>query len=134
LSRVKAVTGPGKLPRRFPLKVAPNVRLPGLRGYAPVVPAFIRLGTKAAGVREHKTTTKENVMTTNKETQTKSTKPAYIAYHVHDSNTVKGMFNRIGVAFPHKDGNGFNLLLDVIPLDGKIIVLRVPTKKTEQSE
>jgi hypothetical protein len=35
-SLTKAGTGPGKLPRRFPLKVSPNVRLPG-----PVTPGFL---------------------------------------------------------------------------------------------
>jgi hypothetical protein len=51
LSRAKAVTGPGKLPRWFPLKVPPNVRLPGSRGEnAPVGPAFLRYVTKAAMV------------------------------------------------------------------------------------
>jgi hypothetical protein len=72
-------------------------------------------------------------MTTKNETTNKSTKPAYIAYHVRDGKNDKGFFTRIGVAFPHKDGNGFNLLIDVIPLDGRI-TLRVPSEKTEQSE
>jgi len=27
----------------------------------------------------------------------------------------------IGLAFPHKDGNGFNIMLQAFPLDGKIV-------------
>ena len=27
----------------------------------------------------------------------------------------------IGLAFPHKDGNGFNVVLQALPLDGKIV-------------
>ena len=27
----------------------------------------------------------------------------------------------IGLAFPHKDGNGFNIVLQALPLDGKIV-------------
>jgi hypothetical protein len=62
-------------------------------------------------------------------TETKTIKkPAYIAYHVRNGKGDKGFFTRIGVAFPNQDGKGFNLLLDVIPLDGKV-TLRLPTEK-----
>ena len=37
----------------------------------------------------------------------------------------------LGVAFPHEDGEGFNLLLQALPIDGKI-VLR--TYKEEEEE
>ena len=36
----------------------------------------------------------------------------------------------IGSAFPHKDGAGFNLVLDALPLDGKL-VLRVVKDEPE---
>jgi len=72
-------------------------------------------------------------MSTKKTTPTKSNLPAFIAYHVRDGKNDKGYFSRIGVAFAHKDGNGFNLLIETIPLDGKI-TLRVPTEKSEQAE
>jgi hypothetical protein len=74
-------------------------------------------------------------MANNKETQTKSSKPAYIAYNVRNNNDEQGagFWTRMGVAFPHKDGKGFDLLIDVFPLDGRI-TLRVPTEKTEQSK
>jgi hypothetical protein len=72
-------------------------------------------------------------MSTNNQTPTKSAKPALIAYHVRDGKNEKGYFTRIGVAFPHKDGNGFTLLIETVPLDGKI-TLRVPTEKSEQPE
>jgi hypothetical protein len=29
---------------------------------------------------------------------------------------------RIGVAFPHEDGKGFNLSLHAVPVDGKIVI------------
>ena len=74
-------------------------------------------------------------MTTKKETQPKSSKPAYIAYHVRNNKDEQGesFWTRIGAAFPHKDGKGFNLLIETVPLDGRI-TLRVPTEKTEKSE
>ena len=28
---------------------------------------------------------------------------------------------RVGVAFPHEDGKGFNLSLHAVPVDGKIV-------------
>ncbi len=31
----------------------------------------------------------------------------------------------IGLAFPHKDGNGFNIVLQALPLDGKIVCREV---------
>jgi hypothetical protein len=34
----------------------------------------------------------------------------------------------IGAAFPHGDGDGYNIILQTIPLDGKI-VLRPPKEK-----
>jgi hypothetical protein len=75
------------------------------------------------------------VMATKKETTTKSSKPTYIAYHVRNNSEEQGdsYWTRIGAAFPHKDGKGFNLLVETFPLDGRI-TLRVPTEKTEKSE
>lgn len=35
-------------------------------------------------------------------------------------------WTRIGVAFPHKDGKGFNVELTALPLNGKL-VLREPS-------
>jgi hypothetical protein len=54
--------------------------------------------------------------------------PAFIAYHVRDGREgEKGFWTRIGVAWKHKDGKGFDVLLDgVVPLDGRI-VLREPS-------
>lgn len=63
---------------------------------------------------------------------TKSTSPAYIAYHVRDGKPgEKGFFNRVGVAFANGDGKGFNILLDSIPLDGRI-TLRVLEREEVQ--
>jgi hypothetical protein len=73
-------------------------------------------------------------MATKKQTQTKSSKPAYIAYTVRNRDEQsEGFWTRIGVAFPHADGKGFNLLIEAFPLDGKI-TLRVPSEKTEESK
>jgi hypothetical protein len=56
-------------------------------------------------------------------------KPPYIAYAVIDRGAdKKSKWREIGVAFPHKDGKGFDVLCDVHPFDGRI-TLRVPDKK-----
>ena len=42
-------------------------------------------------------------------------------------------WNKVGVAFPHKEGEGFNLQLNALPLDGKLVVLP-PDPATESDE
>ena len=56
--------------------------------------------------------------------------PSHIAYHVRDREGGKSYWTRIGVAFPHKDGKGFNIQLEVAPLNGQIS-LRVATEKKD---
>jgi hypothetical protein len=62
-------------------------------------------------------------------TNTTANTPPYIAYQVRNGKD-KGFFTRIGVAWPNKDGKGFNIQLDSVPLDGKI-TLRVATEKKD---
>ena len=60
-----------------------------------------------------------------------SKSPSHIAYHVRDGREGgKGFFTRIGAAWQHKDGKGFNVQLDCVPLDGRIS-LRVASEKKE---
>ena len=54
--------------------------------------------------------------------------PSHIAYQVREGG--KGFFTRIGAAWQHKDGKGFNVQLDCVPLDGRIS-LRVASEKKE---
>jgi hypothetical protein len=55
--------------------------------------------------------------------------PTHVAYQVRDGGS-KGFWNRIGVAWQHKDGNGFNVQLECVPLDGRI-TLRTAAEKKE---
>lgn len=59
------------------------------------------------------------------------------AYGVRDYNDANGepktQWTRLGVAFPHADGNGFNVVLRAIPLDGKL-VLRIYEPKNESAD
>ena len=58
-------------------------------------------------------------------------KPAYRAYTVIKREGKDDFWLNLGVAFRHENGEGFNLLLQALPLDGKI-VLR--TYKEEEEE
>ena len=68
--------------------------------------------------------------TAEKNESTASKAPSHIAYQVRDREGGKGFFTRIGVAWPHKDGNGFNIQIESVPLDGRI-TLRVATDKKD---
>lgn len=49
-----------------------------------------------------------------------SNTPSHIAYQVRDRENQKGVWTRIGSAWPHKDGKGFNIQVEAVPLDGRI--------------
>ncbi len=67
-------------------------------------------------------------MSDNNATASKS--PSHIAYQVRDREGKKGFWTRIGSAWAHADGSGFNVQLECIPLDGRI-TLRVASEKKE---
>jgi hypothetical protein len=52
-------------------------------------------------------------------------RPSHVAYTVQEGKEGKSYWNRCGVAWATKDGKGFTIQLNAIPLDGKI-VLRIP--------
>jgi hypothetical protein len=53
-----------------------------------------------------------------------SNDPVLIAYGAKRSRDAKRTFwKRIGCAFPHYAGAGLTVVLDVVPLDGRIILL-----------
>lgn len=54
--------------------------------------------------------------------------PTHIAYQIREVNGGKGFWTRIGSAWANKDGQGLNIQLDAVPLDGRI-TLRVATEK-----
>lgn len=66
--------------------------------------------------------------TSNNETASKT--PTHVAYHVREREGDKGFWTRIGAVWSHADGKGFNIQLDSIPLDGRI-VLRVANENKE---
>jgi hypothetical protein len=56
--------------------------------------------------------------------------PTHTVYQVRDRNGQKGYWTRIGSAWPHADGKGFNVQIDAVPLDGRI-TLRIATEKKD---
>jgi len=62
-----------------------------------------------------------------------SKKPSYTANHAKQGKDGKSYFNRVGAAFPHKDGKGHNIELDSVPVNGRI-VLREYVQKLKDGE
>ena len=60
----------------------------------------------------------------NEENVTAFKSPSHAAYQVRDREGQRSIFTRIGAAWPHKDGKGFNIQVECVPLDGRI-TLRV---------
>ena len=56
--------------------------------------------------------------------------PSFFASQVNEGKDGKSHFNRIGAAFEHADGEGHTVLLDSVPLDGRI-VLRTPQERLD---
>jgi len=70
-------------------------------------------------------------------TQTReSTPPSLIAYHVAEGRKEgdKGFWTRIGAAWEHKDGAGLTLQIDLVPVNGGRIVLRVPADEKAEAQ
>lgn len=49
--------------------------------------------------------------------------PVLIAYGVRTTKSGRNTWTRIGEAYPHSEGAGLTDKLNVIPLDGKIVLL-----------
>lgn len=55
--------------------------------------------------------------------------PTLIAYAAREGKD-KTRFTRIGAAWPHKSGNGgFNIEIDIMPLNGRIVLFPADQKK-----
>ena len=70
----------------------------------------------------------------NKNKKTEKKAPTLVAFHVREGKEGgKGFWTRIGAAWPHEDCEGFNVQIETLPLNGKI-VLRTPKADEGQSE
>lgn len=68
------------------------------------------------------------------ESQKQSRSPSHIAYHVREGDDQKSYFNRIGSVWPNKDGEGYNIQLDCVPVDGRITIRTVQERIQEAKE
>jgi hypothetical protein len=65
----------------------------------------------------------------NETTSANGRKPTHVAYHVRDGKNDSSFWTRIGVAWTHQDGKGFNVQIEVMPLDGRISLRVAGDKK-----
>ncbi len=58
--------------------------------------------------------------------------PDFLAWHVTDKGE-KSFWNKAGAAWRHKDDKGYTLQLEVVPINGRI-VLRQPLDEPDRAE
>ena len=64
-----------------------------------------------------------------------SKKPSHRIYAVTKRSSGESDWTEVGAAWPHKDGKGFSLKLEYLPLNGGELSLRIPSdKKSETTE
>jgi hypothetical protein len=75
-------------------------------------------------------------MSRNSKTNSQSNTPAFNVYAVSDKGNGKTIWTKIGAAFAHEDGKGFNVSeFNVAPMPGARIVFRaVKDDKAEEAE
>ena len=66
-------------------------------------------------------------------TNSKPNRPSHRVYAVTKTGE-KSRWNEIGAAWSHADGQGFNLKLDYLPLNGAEIVIREPKSEAESRQ
>ncbi len=70
-------------------------------------------------------------MTTDDTTTKTEKSPSHAAFHVREfgkNGNRKSVWTRVGAAWPHADGQGFNVQIECVPLDGRLS-LRVITER-----
>ena len=61
------------------------------------------------------------------------TAPTHRAYTVIKRDGQDDYWLNLGLVFPHKDGNGFNIVLQALPLDGKIVCREITNEEGEEN-
>ena len=95
-------------------------------------PGLLRGVTRQTPTKE-KTITRNRTQNTASQTR-EARAPAFIAWHVAEKGEKKSFWTRIGAAWDHKDGEGYSLQLDLVPVSGGRIVLRKPTDEAAHAE
>jgi hypothetical protein len=63
-----------------------------------------------------------------------SNAPTHRAYSVIRREGQDDYWLNLGLVFPHKDGSGFNIMLQALPLDGKIVCREITDEDRGESE
>ena len=58
--------------------------------------------------------------------------PTHRAYSVIRREGQDDYWLNLGLVFPHKDGHGFNLILQALPLDGKVVCREIAEEAPEE--
>ena len=58
--------------------------------------------------------------------------PTHRVYTVIKRDGQDDYWLNIGLAFPHRDGKGFNVVLQALPLDGKIVCREITNDEGEE--
>lgn len=59
--------------------------------------------------------------------------PTHRAYSVIRRDGQDDYWLNVGLAFPHKDGGGFNIMLQAFPLDGKIVCREIGEDEEDEA-
>jgi hypothetical protein len=60
--------------------------------------------------------------------------PTHRAYSVIRREGQDDFWLNLGLVFPHKDGGGFNIMLQALPLDGKIVCREIADDDGPQND
>lgn len=60
--------------------------------------------------------------------------PSHRAYSVIKRDGQDDYWLNLGLVFPHKDGSGFNIILQAFPLDGKIVCREITEDDRSEGE
>lgn len=64
-----------------------------------------------------------------------ATPPTHTAYQVRKyGKEGKGFWTKIGAVWAHPDGQGFNVRLNALPVDGEIVIRSVKEKKGQEDD
>ena len=58
--------------------------------------------------------------------------PDYIAYNVQQSRNGKGHWTRIGAAWQHKDGKGYDIDMSCTPVDGRVTLREMRDQRQQE--
>lgn len=67
-------------------------------------------------------TEETTAMAKTREPEKAATKPAFNAFSVEEREGQDPFWLKIGAAFEHKDGKGYNLVLQALPIDGRVVL------------